>query len=106
MEARKAKFDEANKYFDDGLATFKLAMDLVKNAPAATEPADQKFRVALQSDLYGVTIEIYRLKAAGGVDYSKAAESAALISDYSAFETDPLKKVAAQRRGRHHAFRW
>ena len=69
----------------------------VSDAPAATEPADQKYRVALQSDLYGVTIEIYRLKAAGGMDYSKGPESAAVIAEYLAFETDPLKKVAAQK---------
>src|SRR5437868_1760706 len=97
LEARKAKYDEANKYFDTGLVAFQQAMDLVKKAPAATEPADQKYRVALQSDLYGVTIEIYRLKAAGGMDYSKGPESAAVIAEYLAFETYPLKKVAAQK---------
>lgn len=94
--SRKVKYEEANKDYDDGLAAFDQAMAVLKNAPAATDPNDQKNRANITLELLTNAMEIHRLKAIGGVDTSKGPQAKAVITDYLALETDPLKKTKAE----------
>ena len=50
----------------------------------------------MKRDLYAAATEIHRLKAAGGVDTTKAADASTVITEYVAIEPDPEKKLAAQ----------
>ncbi len=93
---RKSKYEMANKDYDEGLAAFDQAMVVVKNAPAATDPAGQKNRTTLMLNLLANAMEIHRLKAVGGVDITKAKEAAAVFTEYLALETDPVKKASAE----------
>lgn len=90
--ARRAKYDEANKDYDEGLAAFTQAMAVIKAAPASTDPNDQKNRTAITIELLTNAVEIHRLKAVGGVDVTKGAEAKAVIEEYLAVESDPVKK--------------
>ncbi len=94
--ARKAKYEQANKDYDEGLAAFTQAMTVIKGAPAATDPNDQKNRASITLELLSNAMEIHRLKAVGGVDIGKGAEAKAVITDYLALETDALKKAKAE----------
>ena len=96
IEARKAKYEEANKSYDEALSAFQDALTVIKNAEASTDPAEQKRRSLLKSDLYAAATEIHRLKAVSGVDTSKVADANTVITEYVALETDPVKKLAAQ----------
>ena len=96
LDVRKAKFEEANKSYDEALASFQNAVDVIKNAEAATDPAEQKRRDQLKADLYALATEIHRLKAVGGVDTTKAAEANTVITAYVALENDPVKKLGGQ----------
>lgn len=96
LTVRKAKYEEANKEYNAALGAFQKALDVIKNAEASTDPAEQKRRDAMKRDLYANAAEVHRLKAAGGVDTSMGKEAEAVISEYVAMETDPAKKLAAQ----------
>ena len=95
-EVRKTKYQEANKYYDDALAAFQQAINVIKTAEAAADPAEAKRRDVLQTDLHAAATEIHRLKAVSGVDTTKAADAEKVITAYVAMETDPAKKLAAQ----------
>ena len=95
-EIRVAKYQEANKSYDDALAAFQDAINIIKNAEAATDPADKKRRETLTMDLYAAATEIHRLKAVSGVDTTKADDAEKVITAYIAMEADPAKKLAAQ----------
>ena len=95
-QVRITKYQEANKSYDDALAAFQDAINLIKNAEAATDPADKKRRETLTADLYAAATEIHRLKAVSGVDTTKADDAEKVINAYIAMETDPAKKLAAQ----------
>lgn len=95
-DVRKAKYETANKDYDEGLAAFTQAMAVIKAAPAATDPNDQKQRSSITLELLTNAVEIHRLKAIGGVDVTKGAEAKAVIADYLAAETDPIKKAKAE----------
>lgn len=94
-QVRVAKYQEANKFYDDALAAFQQALAVIKGAEASTDPAESKRREALQTDLYSAATEIHRLKAVSGVDTTKAADADAVITAYIAMETNPDKKFAA-----------
>ena len=96
LEVRKAKYAEANKDYDDALVAFQNAVNVIKKAEAAADPADQKRRDALQADLYAAATEIHRLKAVSGVDTTKGADAQVVVNAYIALENDPVKKLAAQ----------
>lgn len=93
---RKAKYEAANKDYDAGLTAFVQAMEVVKRAPAATDPADQKNRTNVTLELFGNAMEIHRLKAVGGVDTTKGKEASEVFEAYLAAETDPAKKLVAE----------
>jgi tetratricopeptide (TPR) repeat protein len=94
--ARKAKYEQANKDYDEGLAAFTQAMAVIKAAPAATDPNEQKTRANITLELLTNAVEIHRLKAVGGVDTTKGAEAKAVIEEYLAAETDPVKKAKTE----------
>lgn len=94
--ARKAKFELANKDYDDGLAAFTQAMAVIKAAPATADATEQKNRANITLELLANAMEIHRLKAVGQVDTSKGKEATAVITEYVAFETDPVKKAKAE----------
>jgi tetratricopeptide (TPR) repeat protein len=93
---RKAKFEQANKDYDDGLIAFTQAMEVIKSAPPTTDANEQKMRSSVTLELLSNAMEIHRLKAVGQVDMSKGAEAKAVITDYIAAETDPVKKAKAE----------
>jgi len=95
-DQKRAKFAEANKYFDDTLAGFDAALKIINSAEPAKDPADQKRRDSMKLGLYAIAIEAHRLKAVTLIDSTKADQAAALISEYFAMETDPAKKLAVQ----------
>lgn len=93
---RKSKYETANKDFDEGLAAFDQAMVVVKAAPAATDPAEQKNRAAIMLELHANALEVHRLKAVTGIDSSKTAQAAVIGDEYISIETDAVKKTAAK----------
>ena len=93
---RKSKYETANKDFDEGLAAFDQAMAVIKAAPAAVDPADQKNRAALILELLTNALEVHRLKAVTGIDSSKTAQAAVIGEEYIALEPDAVKKTAAK----------
>ena len=93
---RKSKYEAANKDFDEGLAAFDQAMALIKAAPAATDPAEQKTRASITLELLSNTLEIHRLKAVTGIDSSKTAQASLIVDEYIAAEPDPVKKTTAR----------
>lgn len=96
LTARRAKYEEANKDYDEGLAAFAQAMAVIKAAPAATDPNEQKNRAGVTLRLLTNAVEIHRLKAVGGVDLMKTADAAIVVEEYIAAEPDPAKKTSAK----------
>lgn len=96
LEQRRAKYDSANKDFDDALKAYDQAMAIIKAAPAAASPAEQKQRDAVTLELLTNAMEVHRLKAVSGIDGSKADDAAKVIEQYISLEPDAAKKVAAR----------
>lgn len=94
--ARKAKYDEANKDFDEALASYDQAMTVIKAAPAPADAQEQKARDSITLSLLANAMEVHRLKAVSGIDGSKSAQAAAVIDAFVAAEPDAAKKLAAQ----------
>ena len=90
------KYNAAKKEWSAAVAAYAQAMDVVKKAPAATDPKDQEMRKSLMSDLYVNTIEVLRLMAVSQVDTTRTAEAETLIKEYLALEADPIKKSKMQ----------
>lgn len=93
---RKSKYETANKDFDEGLAAFDQAMAVIKAAPAAADPAEQKTRSGLTLELLANALEVHRLKAVTGIDSSKTAQAAVIGEEYFSLEPDAVKKTAAK----------
>jgi len=91
-----AKYDLAKKDYSAALVSYAQAMEVVKNAPAAADPTEQKKREALKLGLMRDAMEVHRLMAVGGVDITHSAEAAVIYNEYFTLETDPAKKVAAE----------
>lgn len=95
VNVRLEKYAAAKKEYNDALTVYAQAVDILKKAEPATDPKDQQFRKSVATDLYTTAIEVHRLMAVGQVDTSKVAEAEAVIKEYQAIETDPVKKSAA-----------
>lgn len=95
VNVRLEKYAAAKKEYNDALAVYAQAAEILKKAEPATDPKDQQFRKAVANDLYTTVIEVHRLMAVGQVDTSRVAEAEAVIKEYQAIETDPVKKSAA-----------
>ncbi|MGD9560699.1 MAG: tetratricopeptide repeat protein [Pyrinomonadaceae bacterium] len=96
VTVRQAKYAQANKDYDEALAAFAQAMKVIENAPPSTDVNMQKAKSAITLELLGNAMEVHRLKAVGGVDRSKGADAAAVITQYLAVETDAAKKAKAE----------
>jgi tetratricopeptide (TPR) repeat protein len=92
--ARLAKYAEAKKEYNDALAAYAQAAEIIKKADAPVDPKDQQIRKAMTTGLYVLAIEIHRLMTVGQVDSSRVGEAEALIKEYLTVETDPVKKTA------------
>jgi len=90
------KYNAAKKEYAAALAAYAQAVDIVKKAPAATDPKDQQVRKSIMSDLYANGIEVHRLMAVGQVDTTRTAEAEVIINEYLAQETDAAKKIKMQ----------
>jgi tetratricopeptide (TPR) repeat protein len=95
VNVRLERYAAAKKEYNDALAGYAQAADVLKKAEPATDAKDQQFRKAVANDLYTTAIEVHRLMAVGQVDTSRVAEAEAVIKEYQSFETDPAKKSAA-----------
>ncbi|MBK8465771.1 MAG: tetratricopeptide repeat protein [Chloracidobacterium sp.] len=95
-DLRRAKWDEANKSYDEGLEGFQRAIALLKTAAPTTDTVLSKRRETVRLSLYTVATEIHRLKAVTGVDVTKTAEASAIVTEYIALEPDLGKKLEAQ----------
>lgn len=94
--ARKTKYDEANALYDEALGAFQNAADILNNATASSDAAEQKRREALKLALYAAAVEIHRLKSATHIDTAKSPEVSAVVAQYLTLETDPASKLKAQ----------
>jgi tetratricopeptide (TPR) repeat protein len=94
--AKIEKYNAAKKEYAAALAAYTQAADIVKKAPAATDPKDQQTRKSMMYDLYTNAIEVHRLMAVGQVDTTRTAEAETMINEYLAQETDPAKKLKMQ----------
>lgn len=92
--ARLAKYAEAKKEYNDALAAYAQAAEIIKKADAPVDAKDQQVRKAMTTGLYVLAIEIHRLMAVGQVDSTRVGEAEALIKEYLTVETDPVKKTA------------
>jgi len=90
------KYNAAKKEYGAALAAYTQAVDIVKRAPAATDPKDQQMRKSIMNDLYVNAIEVHRLMAVAQVDTTRTAEAEAMINEYLAQETDAAKKLKMQ----------
>jgi len=90
------KYNAAKKEYRAALAAYTQAVDIVKRAPAATDPKDQQMRKSIMNDLYVNAIEVHRLMAVAQVDTTRTAEAEAMINEYLAQETDAAKKLKMQ----------
>ena len=95
VNTRLERYAAAKKEYNDALAVYAQAADILKKAEPATDPKDQQFRKTVTYDLYTTVIEVHRLMAVGQVDTSRVAEAEAVIKEYQAIETDPVKKSSA-----------
>ncbi|HEY2866427.1 MAG TPA: tetratricopeptide repeat protein [Pyrinomonadaceae bacterium] len=95
ITARKAKFDEANQDFDDGLKAYDQAMQIYNAAAAPATPQEGAGRDKAKLKLMEDAIEVHRLKAVGGVDMTKYDQAAVVINAYAAIEPDAAKKQQA-----------
>jgi tetratricopeptide (TPR) repeat protein len=94
--AKIEKYNAAKKEWAAALAAYTQAADVVKKAPAATDPKDQTMRKSIMNDLYANAIEVHRLMAVSQVDTTHTAEAEALVNEYLAQETDAAKKAKIQ----------
>jgi tetratricopeptide (TPR) repeat protein len=95
-DARKAKYAEANKYYDEALAGFEEALKIHKGAEAPKDANDQKQRDNNKLILYSLAVDVHRIKAVSLVDSTKADQAAPIFAEYLTIETDPAKRLAAQ----------
>jgi tetratricopeptide (TPR) repeat protein len=91
--AKVEKYNAAKKEFDSALKAYAQAVDVVKKAPAATDPKDIANRKAVMYELYSNGIEVHRLMAVAQVDTTRTGEAEAMINEYLATEADPVKKA-------------
>jgi tetratricopeptide (TPR) repeat protein len=92
--ARLEKYNLAKKEYNDALAVYAQATDIVKKAEATVDPKELQFRKDVTRDLYTTVIEVHRLMAVGQVDTTRVGEAETIIKEYVATEADPAKKSA------------
>ncbi len=93
--ARTAGIDAAKANFKNAAETSDKAIELIKKAPAVTDPNEQKKYEANKYAAMSVRAEAYRLYVSKGAP-SKADAGTVAFQDYIAVETDPTKKTKAQ----------
>lgn len=93
--ARLAKYGAAKDQYHKALTAFEQAMAVLNAAPAATDPKEQTNRTTIKANLFETAIEVHRLMAVAQIDTTRTADAEKVIADYSAFETDAVKKAKA-----------
>ena len=94
--SRPALREAAKKDFAEVVIASDKALELLKTAPAATEPAVQKGYEANKFLALTNRKNAYRLMSQTGVDREKGKVALVAFQEYMAVETDPAKKAKAQ----------
>jgi hypothetical protein len=94
--ARTAGIEAAKADFSAAAEAANRAVELIKKTPAATDPAEQKQQATNKYFALNTRAESMRLFVIK-VDSTKAADATAAYEEYAAVETDPVKKLKAQK---------
>jgi len=94
--ARTAGIEAAKADFSAAAEAANRAVELIKKTPAATDPAEQKQQATNKYFALNARAESMRLFVIK-VDSTKAADATAAYEEYAAVETDPAKKLKAQK---------
>lgn len=91
VEVKLQKNEEAKKDYNEALAAFNRAMQIVK--ANQTDAASQKSRDLVKTELYANAIDVHRLMSRTSVDNTKSDEAKLVFDEYFAFETDAAKRA-------------
>lgn len=94
--ARTAGIDAAKVDFSAAAEAANRAVELIKKIPAATDPAEQKQQALNKYFALNARAESMRLFVIK-VDSTKASDATAAYEEYAAVETDPVKKLKAEK---------
>jgi len=94
--ARTAGIEAAKADFSAAAEAANRAVELIKKTPAATDPAEQKQQATNKYFALNARAESMRLFVIK-VDSTKASDATAAYEEYAAVETDPVKKLKAQK---------
>lgn len=94
--ARTAGIEAAKADFSGAAEAATRAVELIKKTPAATDPAEQKQQATNKYFALNARAESMRLFVIK-VDSTKAADATAAYEEYAAVETDPAKKLKAEK---------
>ena len=93
---RTAGIEAAKVDFSAAAEAANRAVELIKKIPAATDPAEQKQQATNKYFALNARAESMRLFVIK-VDSTKASDATAAYEEYAAVETDPVKKLKAQK---------
>lgn len=93
--AKDAGLESAKADFKAAAEAANRAFDILKKAPTATDPAEQKQQAVNKYAALSARAEAYRLFVTKA-DATQADAAVAAFQDYIAVETDPAKKSRAQ----------
>jgi hypothetical protein len=94
--ARTAGIEAAKADFSASAETANRAVELIKKIPAATDPGEQKQQATNKYFALNARAESMRLFVIK-VDSTKASDATAAYEEYAAVETDPAKKLKAEK---------
>lgn len=94
--ARTAGIEAAKADFSGAAEAANRAVELIKKTPAATDPAEQKQQATNKYFALNARAESMRLFVIK-VDSTKASDATAAYEEYAAVETDPVKKLKAEK---------
>lgn len=94
--SRAAGIEAAKADFSAAAETANRAVELINKTPAATDPAEQKQQATNKYFALLARAESMRLFVIK-VDSTKASDATKAYEEYAAVETDPAKKLKAQK---------
>jgi len=94
--AKAAAMEKAKADFHDAIASFDRGLEILKKAPAATDPNVQKTVETTKHNILANEVETYRLMVKTRADVTGAKAAGPIFEQYLAVETDPAKKLSAR----------